>query len=65
MVIEDRMLGNRSLRRPRSGTLDTLILEDGMYEDIKREAIEEDDTRTATANGRAPEREYRIECNPF
>ena len=39
MVIEDRMLGNRSLRRPRSGTLDTLILEDGMYEDIKREAM--------------------------
>ena len=41
MVIEERMLGNRSLRRPRSGTLDTLILEDGMHtvcnEDIKRE----------------------------
>ena len=39
MVIEDRMLGNRSLQRPRSGTLDTLILGDGMYEDIKREAM--------------------------
>ena len=39
MVIEDRMLGNRSLRRPRSGTLDTLILEDGMYENIKRETM--------------------------
>ena len=26
MVIEDRMLGNRPLWRPRSGTLDTLII---------------------------------------
>ena len=29
------MLGNR----PRSGTLDTLILGDGMYENIKKEAM--------------------------
>ena len=36
MVIEGRMLGNRPLRRPRSGTL---ILEDGMYENIKRQAM--------------------------
>ena len=33
------MLGNRSLQRPRSGTLDTLILEDGTYENIKRETM--------------------------
>jgi len=36
VVIEGRMLSNRPLRRPRSGTL---ILEDGMYEIIKIEAI--------------------------
>ena len=34
MVIEGRMLDNRPLRRPRSGTL-----EDGMYENIKIEAM--------------------------
>ena len=39
MVVEGRMLGNRALRRPRSGTLDTLILEDGMNVNIKREAM--------------------------
>ena len=36
MVIEGRMLGNRPLWRPRSGTL---ILEDGMYENVKIEAM--------------------------
>ena len=55
MEIEGRMLGNRPLRRPKSGMLDTLILEDGMYENIER-SYEEDDTRTDIAYGRAPER---------
>ena len=36
LVIEGRMLGTRPLQRPRS---ETLILEDGMYENIKREAM--------------------------
>ena len=31
--------GNRPLQRARSGMLDTLILEDGMYENIKSEAM--------------------------
>ena len=44
MVIEGRMLGNRPLRRPRSGTLDTLILQGVTYVYymkiiIKREAM--------------------------
>ena len=63
------MLGNKPLRRPRSGTL---ILEDGTCENVKIEAnkykdrsYEEDDTRTDTAYDRAPEREYGIESNPF
>ena len=38
VAIEGRMLGNRPLRRPRSGTLDTLILEDDTYENVKIEA---------------------------
>ena len=63
------MLGNRSLRRPRSGTLDTLILEDGMYENIKREAMKRMVYGLRTDNniacGRASEREYGMECNPF
>ena len=33
------MLGNRPHQRPRSGTLDTLMLEDGMYKNIKRKAM--------------------------
>ena len=63
MVIEGSMLGNRPLRRPRSGTL---ILEDGMYENIKRElSYKEDDTRNAIAYDKPLEREYGIECNLF
>ena len=29
------------------------------------EEDEEDDTKTATAHGRAPDRKYGIECNQF
>ena len=63
------MLGNRSLWRPSSGTLDTLILEDGMNDNIKREAmkrmIQGLQLPMAQMAARAPEREYGIECNPF